>query len=104
MDGLVEDNRKIYQKGDKVWIAGTISDNSYLREVEVFMTFEDECGLQYVLRYFVPGIGDVVYEVRDWETIGETEHGPLNMWTEARMSAMAEKVRRMFQKMREKHG
>lgn len=99
MDGLVDNNEKIYQKGDIVYIAGTMAGKS-LREVEVFMTFEDECGLQYVLRYDVPGIGEVMYEVRDWGTISETEHGPLNMWTEARMSAIAEKVRRMWNKLK----
>lgn len=98
MDNLVEDNRKIYQKGDIVYIAGTMPGKT-LREAEVFMTFEDECGLQYVLRYDVPGIGEVMYEVRDWGTISETEHGPLNMWTEARMASITKKVKEMWKRL-----
>jgi hypothetical protein len=90
MDAPVTDKR-VYQKGDIVYIAGTMRDNSF-REVEVFTTFMDECELQYVLRYYVPGIGEVMYEVRDWGTISETKHGPLNMWTESRMA----QVMKMF--------
>ncbi len=93
-----ETDRRVYQKGEKVWIAGTMSDNT-MREVEVFTTFEDECELQYVLRYDVPGIGEVMYEVRDWGTISETKNGPLNMWTDARMALIMKKVREMWNKL-----
>lgn len=72
---------KEYKKGDAVYIS-TGYGKPYSDYIVYDMFIDDYGNTQYILRADVPGIGEWIYQIRDWGTISESENGPLNFLTQ----------------------